>query len=89
MEPTEPPRIEFPCRYPIKVMGANDEDFVELVFDVHRRHAPAVTRADLSVRESRGGRWVAVTVVIEAEHPEQIEAIFTDLKATGRVELVL
>ena len=21
MQPTEPPRIEFPCRYPIKVMG--------------------------------------------------------------------
>jgi putative lipoic acid-binding regulatory protein len=85
----DPPRIEFPCRYPIKVMGANDDDFVALVVDVHRRHAPGVTEEDVSVRASRGGRWVAVTVVIDAEHAGQIEAIFTDLKATGRVQLVL
>ena len=31
MQPTEPPRIEFPCRYPIKVMGEARDDFADFV----------------------------------------------------------
>jgi len=85
----EPPRIEFPCDYPVKVMGANDDDFVAMVLEIGRRHAPEISSRDLSTRESRTGRWVSVTLVIRATGEAQLGAIFEDLKATGRIELVL
>ncbi|HSG89481.1 MAG TPA: DUF493 domain-containing protein [Pseudomonadales bacterium] len=85
----EPPRIEFPCAYPIKVMGRNQDDFVEVVLAVGQRHAPEVTAANLTIRESRAGNWVSVTLTIEATGEAQLAAIFEDLKATGRVEMVL
>jgi len=84
-----PPRIEFPCAYPIKVMGPNAEDFADMVLEIGRRHAPEVSRTDLALRASRNGRWLAVTLTIEARSAAQIEALFADLKATGRVTLVL
>lgn len=83
------PRIEFPCRYPIKVMGEHADDFPALVLEVARRHAPEVDHDAVKVRTSRNGRWVAVTVVIEARSEAQLSALHRDLEATGRVTLVL
>jgi len=84
-----PPRIEFPCAYPIKVMGRNEEAFAAMVLEIGQRHAPELTSEDVALRASRNGRWLAVTLNIEARSAAQIEALFTDLKATGRVTLVL
>lgn len=89
MAQSEPPKIEYPCRYPIKVMGPNADDFPALVHEIGERHADPIPLSDVRVRESRNGRWVAVTLTIVARSEAQIEAIFTDLKATGRVTLTL
>ncbi len=83
------PRIEFPCRYPIKVMGEHADDFPALVLEVVRRHAPDTDHDAVSLRTSRNGRWVAVTLAIEARSEAQLKALHADLKATGRVTLVL
>ena len=83
------PRIEFPCDYPVKVMGENAEDFVSVVVEIGQRHAPEVTHEHVTVRESGRGRWVSVTLTIRATGEEQIAALFEDLKDSGRVRLVL
>ncbi len=83
------PRIEFPCRYPIKVMGENVDDFPAMVLEVGQRHADGLDRQAMSVRPSRNGRWVAVTLMIEARSERQLKALHADLQATGRVTLVL
>ena len=83
------PRIEFPCDYPVKVMGANEDDFVDLVVAIARRHAPELTDARVRVRASRNARWVAVTLMIRATGEAQLRALFEELKETGRTQLVL
>ena len=85
----EPPRIIFPCAYPIKVLGRNVEDFQAVVLQVFERHAGTVAESSVSVRFSRGGRFCALTVVIEATGPQQLELLHVDLMATGRVQMVL
>lgn len=85
----ERPRIEFPCDYPVKVMGENAEDFVSLVLEIGQRHAPEITHEQVSVRESGRGRWVSVTLMIRATGEAQLAALFEDLKDSGRVRLVL
>ena len=85
----QPPRIEFPCTYPIKIMGAASEVFVAEVVSVCRRHAPEVCEEHVSIRASSKGNYSAVTVVIEATGIEQLECLFADLKATAGVKMVL
>lgn len=85
----EAPRIEFPCDYPVKVMGENADDFVELVVEIGRRHAPELDEARVNVRTSRSDRWVSVTMTIRATGEPQLRALFEDLKATGRTQMVL
>lgn len=85
----EPPKIEFPCAYPIKILGRQVEVFEDTVFEVIRRHAPDFDAAGASLRESRKGRFVAMTVTITATGPEQLEALHKDLLATGIVQMVI
>lgn len=84
------PKIEFPCeRYPIKVIGEASEGFAELVIEVMQRHAPDFDASSLVVRDSRNGRFLSVQVLITATGVEQLQAIHVDLRATGRVQMVL
>ncbi len=87
---TQPPKIEFPCeRYPIKVIGDAGEGFHQAVVEVIRRHAPNFDEATAVTRDSRNGRFLSVQVLITATSVEQLQAIHADLRATGRVHMVL
>lgn len=83
------PEIEFPCDYPIKVMGLHENDFATCVVEIITRHAPEVIEERISYRESSGGRYLSVNVVIIATGKDQLQNIFEDLKASGRVKMVL
>lgn len=89
-EELQAPRIEFPCAaYPIKVIGDAGADFVELIVEVIGRHAPDLDRTTLVLRDSRNGNYRTVQVSITATGVEQLQAIHIDLRATGRVHMVL
>lgn len=86
----QPPKIEFPCeRYPIKVIGTAGEGFYDLVIEVIQRHAPDLDTSTLVMRDSRNGNFLSVQVLITATGVEQLQAIHVDLRATGRVHMVL
>lgn len=90
MTQPEPPRIEFPCEgYPIKVMGYSEPSFREHVLTVIERHAPGFDAAQITVRDSRNGRFQSITVFITATGTEQLQAIFVDLKTSELVQMVL
>ena len=84
------PKIEFPCeRYPIKVIGEAGDGFTDMVIEVIQRHAPEFDATTLVARDSRNGRFLSVQVLITATGVEQLQAIHLDLKASGRVHMVL
>ncbi len=85
----EPPKIEFPCDYPIKVLGRSDEDLVEVIVEVFERHDPGFDRQSVTVRASSKGTFTAVTITITATGPDQLTALHEDLLATGRVQMVI
>lgn len=85
----EAPHIEFPCAYPIKVMGLDVAGYSEAIIAIIRRHAPDLQEGDISFRPSRHGKYLAVNVVITARGVDQIREIFDDLKASGRVAMVI
>lgn len=86
---SDAPRIEFPCDYPIKVMGDAGAALRSHVVEVMARHAPDFDTARVSIRDSRNGRYQAVTVMITATGKEQLESIFIDLKTSPQVRMVL
>ena len=85
----EPPKIEFPCAYPIKVMGNKCEEFRHHVQVVMERHAPGFSKDTVTTRDSKKGKYQSVTVTITATGEEQLKEIFTDLKTNPLVHMVL
>lgn len=85
----EPPKIEFPCRYPVKVLGVAGDDFKARVFRVMKRHAPELQESDVSSKKSREERFCSLTFTIEATGKPQLEALFQELKEIDAVKMVL
>ena len=81
--------IEFPCDYPIKVIGDVQGSAVEQIIAVVRKHAPEVTPDQVSLRASSKGNFHSVRFNIRATGEPQLKALHTDLLALSSVRLVL
>ncbi len=81
--------LEFPCSFPIKALGREQDDFEQLVLAIIRRHAPDTKPTQVSNRASRRGRYLSVTVTINAESQNQLDAIYRDLSAHECVIMAL
>lgn len=89
MSQPKAPKIEFPCDYAIKVIGHAAPDFKEFVVSVVEEHAPGILEENVTVVDSRNGRFTSVRLTIVATGEPQLKALFEDLKASGRVQMVL
>ncbi|HAA44117.1 MAG: hypothetical protein XD36_1765 [Halomonas sp. 54_146] len=85
----EPPKITFPCDYSLKIVGDAAEDFPACVCQVIVRHAADFDATTMQVVDSRNGRFQSVRVMIRATGEQHIKDLFEDLKATGRVHMVV
>lgn len=77
--------FEFPCAYEIKAMGVDDGRFHEVVTRIVRRHCDSFDESTIRKRPSRNGRYISITVVIEAQSRAQLDAIYDDLTAHEKV----
>ena len=85
----EPPKIEFPCEYPIKVMGEASALFHQHVLGTMDKYAAGFDRSKVAVRDSKKGRWQSITITITATGSSQLEDIFKELKSNSLVKMVL
>ena len=85
----EAPKIEFPCSYPIKVIGASVEGFKDLVLSIVARHDAQFDYTTVSVNDSKNGNYRSIRMVITATGESQLKSLFEELKATGQVKMVL
>ena len=81
--------LEFPCDFPIKAMGEATFGFDALIVGIVRQHVPDLNEGAVSVRESRGGKYLSVTVNIRATSKAQLDEIYMALSSHERVLMVL
>lgn len=89
MSQQEPPKLEYPCDFPLKIIGDTAEDFESLVVGILAQHAGPIDMSKVSTRASRNNSFLSVSVTITATSPEQLQTINDALKATGRVKMVI
>jgi uncharacterized protein len=81
--------LEFPCDFPLKVMGRREAGFRELVVALVERHVGRVDEERVRLRESRDGNFVSLTVLVRTESQAQLDAIYTALSEHDQVLMVL
>ncbi len=90
MSNQEAPKIQFPCEnYPIKVVGNNENDFKGYVLETVQVHCPDLDIEQVTLQESRTGKFLSVRLFITARGEEHLDRLHKDLKSSGRVHTVL
>lgn len=81
--------LVFPCEFPIKIMGKADLDFQATTLAIIRKHVPNLGEAAVDMRYSKEGKYLSMTVMIEATSREQLDAIYRELSSDERVMMLL
>jgi putative lipoic acid-binding regulatory protein len=81
--------LEFPCEFPIKIMGARVDDFAQVVLEVVLTHAPDFDAATMQMRPSAKGNYLAITCTVNATSQAQLDALYRELSSHPMVKVVL
>jgi putative lipoic acid-binding regulatory protein len=88
-EPTQDTLLEFPCAFPIKIMGLSNDALAQTVLDIVHRHAPDFDGATMEMRASSGGKYISLTCTINATSKPQLDALYRELSGHPLVKVVL
>ena len=81
--------IDFPARFPIKVVGVNADGFVHAITHIARQFDPGFDAATIELRESGGGKYLGLTITVLATSREQLDALYLALSTHPMARWVL
>jgi putative lipoic acid-binding regulatory protein len=81
--------LEFPCDFPLKIMGETREGFAEAIVEIVRQHAPDFDAAKVEMRASSGGKYISLTCTVTATSKPQLDDLYRALTAHPWVKVVL
>lgn len=79
--------MEFPCSFPIKLMGRESDVFRQTAREIVEKHTGPLDDDAIDSSLSRNGRFVSVTITIVAESREQLDNIYQD--ATDHDDVIM
>ena len=81
--------IEYPSKFPIKVMGANVDGFVHAITSVAKQFDPDYDASTVEIRPSSGNKYLGVTITVTATSREQLDELYRTLSTHPMVKVVL
>ncbi len=81
--------IVYPSKFPIKVMGTRVDGFVHAVSIIARQFDPGFDASTIELRESKGGKYLGVTITVTATSREQLDELYRTLSTHPMVKVVL
>ena len=102
-DPTQPPSqppieltpeqreslIEYPSRFPIKVVGVNENGFVTAMTHIAKQFDPNFDASTIELRESGGGKYLGVTITVLATSRAQLDELYRALSTHPMARWVL
>lgn len=79
MADEQPSLLEFPCDFPLKIIGFQRAGYAQAVLEVVRRHAPDYDGAEMQMRASSKGKYLSLTCTIRATSRVQLDALYQAL----------
>jgi putative lipoic acid-binding regulatory protein len=70
----------FPGVYRIKAIGRSEDDFERRVVEAVVSNLAAASDLDYSIRATKGGRHVALTLDISVQSAEQVRSIYAEIR---------
>lgn len=71
--------MDYPCDFPLKVFGVNDDRFESVVIDLLRDHCDESIEFRVKRNTSRNGKYQSLTINFIAYSRQQLDAIYQSL----------
>ena len=81
--------MEFPCDFPIKIMGEDTPEFRQTVRALVEKHTGPLPDSAIQTALSRTKRFVSLTITVSAQSREQLDNIYQDLTDHDDVKMAL
>jgi len=81
--------FEFPCDFPIKIVGLAGDDFKQLAQKIVTKHVGELTEDQVTSRPSRDGKYLSLTITFRADSRAQIDQLYSDLTSQDQILMVL
>jgi uncharacterized protein len=81
--------IEFPCDFPIKVMGETHAHFAEEMINTIKSLLPQFDESNIEMRGSSGGKYLSLTCTVHVTSKPQLDDIYRALTSHPMVKVVL
>ncbi len=85
----EPSLFDYPCEFPIKIMGHTQAGFAQAALEIVNRHVPDFDGATMGMKTSKHGKYLSITCVINATSRAQLDALYQELGDHPMVVMVL
>jgi uncharacterized protein len=81
--------FEFPCKFPIKMMGREGGEFRRIAVQLVAKHVGEIADDSIQFTSSRRGNFLAITITIVAESQQQLDDIYRDLSSHDEIVVAL
>jgi uncharacterized protein len=81
--------IEFPCDFPIKVMGETHVDFTDEIIKTIQKQLPNFDASNIEMRGSSGGKYISLTCTVHVTSKPQLDDIYRALTSHPMVKVTL
>lgn len=81
--------IDYPSLFPIKVLGVRTDGLVHAITQIAAQFDPAFDATTVELRESKGGKYLGVTITVTATSREQLDELYRTLSTHPMVKVVL
>jgi putative lipoic acid-binding regulatory protein len=83
------PLIDFPCDFPIKVMGETHDSFSQIIIQLIQTHRPDFDATRVEMRASSAGKYISLTCLVRVDSQTQLDNVYRALTAHPAVKYVL
>lgn len=83
------PLLQFPCEFPMKVVGQKTDDFAEQIVAIVRKHLPDFNAAEVEMKVSGKGNYMSLGILVDATSQQMLDDLYRDLTAHPLVKFVL
>lgn len=81
--------IEFPCLFPVKIIGSHSPTFIEEIKEITSRHFPDFEDKNLAHKPSTQNNYLAITVTVLAQNQALLDAFYQEITKHPQVKMVL
>lgn len=81
--------IQFPCDFPLKIIGSHTPDFIDEITAIILKHYPQTPADKITHKNSGQGNFVAITAIVFIQDQPGLDALYRELTSHPAIKMVL